>query len=629
MIADGTRDRASGRWTPAFGAWPEAGGVRFRVWAPGQSAVSVLLDPDGRAERRPLTAGGDGCFSAHVDGLGAGARYKYVIDGERSFPDPASRAQPDGVHGASAVVDPARFAWTDGGWAGVALEDLVLYELHVGTFSPAGTFAGAADRLTELVDLGVTAIELMPVADFPGQRNWGYDGACLYAPARAYGTPDDLRRLVDRAHAAGLGVLLDVVYNHFGPDGAYATVFSPAFLSARHQSPWGAAANVDGPGSEGARAFFIDNALHWLHEYHLDGLRLDATHAIVDESPRHVLAELAARVRSQGPARHVLLTAEDDRNLAAIVRPEAEGGWGFDAVWSDDVHHGFRRMIAGDKDAYFGDYAGTAEELTATLRNGWLYRGEVSAYRGAPRGTDPAGVPLQRMIAFLQNHDQVGNRAFGERLHHQIDHAVYRAATALWLLAPETPMLFMGQEWAASTPFLYFTDHEPELGRRVTEGRRAEFGRFDAFRDEARRARIPDPQAPDTFEASRLRWTEREDASHAGMLQLHRELIALRRSEPALRPAPGARVDIAALDEGVIGLLRTAPTGESLLLVARLSGTGTVDMGRWPAVSGGSPWTRVLTTEDERFAGGRAGPVMDEAGAIAFPGPAAVLLRRG
>jgi maltooligosyltrehalose trehalohydrolase len=629
-----TRRTTNRGWVPAFGAWPAGGGTRFRVWAPTRRTVELLIDPAGGHERRSLTPGGDGCFAGTFDDVPAGTPYKYVLDDRDEFPDPASRWQPDGVHGASVVVDPGAYSWSDEKWDGISLPDLVIYELHVGTFSPSGTFAGVADRLPSLRELGVTAIELMPVADFPGMRNWGYDGASLYAPAHAYGAPDDLRRLVEIAHGLGLAVLLDVVYNHFGPDGAYAVACSPLFLSERHQSPWGAAVNVDGPGSEMVRAFFIDNALHWLHEYHFDGLRLDATHAIVDDKPQHVMGELASRVRSEGPRRLITLIAEDDRNLSDIVRPEADGGWGFDAVWSDDFHHEVRALVARDRDGYFADFAGTTAELAAAIERGWLYTGQHSTYREGPRGTDPVGIPRERMVTFLQNHDQIGNRAFGERLHHDVDLSVFRAVTALWLLAPETPLLFMGQEWAASTPFLFFTDHEPGLGRSVTEGRRREFSRFAAFADEEARARIPDPQALSTFEASRLVWEERRHSPHSGILRLHAALLALRKSVPSASVRTDG-VEVTALDQDTIALVRdTSGHGEALLVVSRVKGAGVVDVGAWRPAARSSNWRRVLGTDDAEFtaeaSGATGGPHVaadPDRLLVTFDGPSAIVLR--
>ena len=438
-------------WRPHLGLWPDADGVSVRVWAPGRRHVELVMGPGLPATRRhSLTPAGDGTFAGTSADAAAGDLYAYMLDGEGPFPDPASRFQPQGVHGPSAVVDPHAYRWSDHAWRGIPLGEAIIYELHVGTFTPDGTFAGVTERLPYLAELGVTVIELMPVADFPGSRNWGYDGVSLFAPSRAYGVPDDLPRLVDTAHGLGLAVLLDVVYNHFGPDGAYGSRFSPFYLSTRHRSLWGAAVNLDGENSTHVRQFFVENALHWLHEYHFDGLRLDATYGLLDDSPRHLMAELAARVRAAIRDRTVLLIAEDDRNLPAIIHPPEEGGWGFDAVWADDFHHQVRRLSVGDSDGYYEDFSGTLADIATTIRQGWSYSGQFSAYQGKARGTDPAGVPLERMVVCLQNHDQIGNRPFGERLHHQIEPARFRALSALLLCLPETPLLFMGQEWAAS-----------------------------------------------------------------------------------------------------------------------------------------------------------------------------------
>jgi len=589
-------------WQPRLGAWRAESGFRCRVWAPESRRVEIVVEPAGAARRvMALAREADGMFAGLVTDVAAGDRYAYLLDGDGPFPDPASRAQPDGVHGLSAFVDPRAFTWSDRGWRGMPLDEAAIYELHVGTFSPAGTFDGVRERLPYLADLGVTVLEVMPVADFPGRRNWGYDGVSLFAPARCYGAPDDLRRLVDAAHGHGLAVILDVVYNHLGPDGAYAGRFSPHYFSRTHQSPWGAAVNLDGEHAAAVRGFFIENALHWLHEYRFDGLRLDATHAMVDESPRHVIRELTTTVRGSIDDRRILIVAEDDRNLAEIVRPAAEGGWGADAVIADDFHHEARRLAAGDADGYFVDYTGTTTDLAATIRRGWFFAGQHSGYRNAPRGDDPAGVPVNRMVICLQNHDQVGNRAFGERLNQQIDPAVFRALTALLLLAPETPLLFMGQEWASDSPFQYFTDHTPELGRLVTEGRRREFARFAAFASEADRARIPDPQAEGTFRRSRLNWQEPDEPAHAGVLELHRALLRLRREEPALRTPGGT--DVTAVDAATIALVRRAPGHPSLLVVVHVGRGGTTDLRPWIAPQGleRGVWTTVLTTEDPDF----------------------------
>jgi maltooligosyltrehalose trehalohydrolase len=532
-------------WKPRLGAVRGGEGVCFRAWAPEAGAVELCLE-DGRV--LPMEVEGEGYFARRVDGLGTGALYRYRVDGRGPFPDPASRFQPQGVHGPSQAVDPSCFAWTDQAWTGIDLRDLVLYELHVGTFTPVGTFLAARERLPLLRDLGVTAVELMPIADFPGRRNWGYDGVCLFAPARCYGTPDDLRALVDEAHRLGLAMFLDVVYNHLGPDGNYLAVYSPHYFTDRHRTPWGLGANLDGPHSEQARAFLIENALHWLGEYHFDGLRLDATHAMRDDSPRPFLAELGERAHAlPGPRR--LVIAEDERNLTALVRPVAEGGMGLDGVWADDFHHQLRCRLAGDRDGYFADFAGSAADIADTVTHGFFYRGQTVPRLQRPRGSETQGVPLERFVFCVQNHDQIGNRALGERLHHQIDPAAYRAALALLLLAPETPLLFMGQEWAAGSPFLYFTDHEPELGRKVTAGRREEFKAFAAFSSPELRLRIPDPQAESTFARSRLDWAEREREPFASVWRLHQALLACRRE---LLPRPRHAPAVSASGDSVV-----------------------------------------------------------------------------
>lgn len=583
-------------WRPRLGAWPTEGGVRIRVWAPTAAHVDVVIDSGLRV---PLDAQADGHFAGNVPGLGAGGRYRVAIDGGKPMPDPASRWQPDGVHGRSVVVDPHAFRWTMGEWQECSVDELVIYELHVGTFTPEGTFAAAAERLAWLADLGVSAVELMPVAAFPGARNWGYDGAALFAPAACYGTPDDLRRFVDEAHRLHLAVLLDVVYNHFGPDGAYAAAASPRFFSERHRSPWGAGINLDGPDAAGARGFFIENALHWLVEYRMDGLRLDATHAMVDDSPRHFLAELTATVRETIAGRTVHLIAEDHRNLRTIVDPPGNGGWGLDAVWADDLHHVVRRLTAGDDEGYFVDFAGTTKELAKTIAEGWLYQGATAPHFGGPRGTDPAGLPFHAFVVCIQNHDQVGNRALGDRLHHAIDRAMYRAISLLFLMLPETPLLFMGQEWAAGTPFQYFTDHTEPLGQDVRDGRRAEFGHFRGFSDPAARATIPDPQAVSTFEASRLRWEELTEAPHAGVLTLYRDGLRLRQTlAPAGRSGSLGPDRVIALGEAGIALRRARSAGGDLLTIASLTGPGSFEVTD-PA---GGEWRVCLSTEDARVA---------------------------
>jgi maltooligosyltrehalose trehalohydrolase len=470
----------------------------------------------------------------------------------------------------------------------------VFYELHVGTFSPEGTFRGVIDRLPYLAQLGVTAVELMPVGDFPGQRNWGYDGVSIFAPARCYGTPDDLRRLVNAAHQHGLAMVLDVVYNHFGPDGAYANAFSPYYFTDKHRSPWGDGVNLDGPHSAEVRNFFIANALQWVREYHFDGLRLDATHALQDEGPRHFLEEFTTTVRGHAN-REVLFVAEDHRNLDQLVQSPERGGWGMDGVWADDLHHQVRVHVAHDSEGYYEDFTGRIDDLAATIRQGWFFTGQRSKHMKESRGTDPTMLALRQFVVCIQNHDQVGNRAEGHRLSHDVDLPTYRAASALLLTLPETPLLFMGQEWAAASPFLFFTDHNDELGRQVTEGRRGEFASFASFADPALRERIPDPQADATFAQSRLNWRELDSPAHASTLRLYQRLLGLRATSAALRNGSRDAFDARPLDDETL-LLERRDGGERLWIVVRLGGRGAV------TVRGARAPHVVLTTEDSDLA---------------------------
>jgi maltooligosyltrehalose trehalohydrolase len=617
------------RWTPRFGALPfDGGGVRFRVWAPGARELTLTVETGQSAGVRLMPRDENGVHDLIVDGVQPGDRYSYRIDGGAPRPDPASRFQPDGVHGPSEVIDPHAFHWSQNRWRGRAATDLVIYELHVGTFSPEGTFDGARGRLRELRDLGVTAIELMPVADFPGQRSWGYDGVCLFAPSRAYGRPEDLRRLVDTAHGLGLSVLLDVVYNHLGPEGAYLPEFNPDYFTERHDTPWGRAINVDGRGSPMVRRFLVENAVHWVDEYRVDGLRLDATHAIIDDSPVHIVAELASAVRAAA-SYPVVVHAEDHRNLAAIVEDVTTGGWGLDALWADDFHHVVRRLLAGDVHGYYADFAGTTGELARTLEEGWLFTGQFSPRLGEPRGTVASHLPMLRSVICLQNHDQIGNRARGDRLHHHIRPESWRAASTLLLTAPMTPLLFMGQEWAASTPFQYFTDLEPSLGRLVTAGRRTEFASFPEFSDPALREHIPDPQARTTFEHSRLDWAERAAAGHAEVLALYSRLLALRLEFPALGASLQPRARAWAPDDDTIVLQRTHDAGR-FWVVTRLRGTGTVDLARASGEHlGRDGWDLVLSTEEPQFASDSQPPVIDwhpEGPAVTFRRAGAIIL---
>ena len=514
-----------------FGAQVLAGGgVRFRLWAPGVESVAVLLDGEGDLL---MSAVGEGWFELRHPAARAGSRYQFRLPDGLRVPDPASRFNPDDVDGRSEVIDPASFDWTDQNWQGRPWHEAVIYEVHVGCFSPAGTFAGLQQRLDYLAELGVSAIEIMPVADFPGRRNWGYDGVLPFAPDSAYGRPDDCKRLIDAAHARGLMVLLDVVYNHFGPQGNYLQAYAADFFNPRQATPWGAAINFAGPNSRPVRDFFIHNALYWVEEFHFDGLRLDAVHAIRDESSPDIVEELAAAIR-QGPGRerHVHLVLENDRNESRYLsRDRAGQPRQASAQWNDDVHHVLHVLASGEVDGHYADYASAPVHLLSRcLSEGFAYQGEPSPFRHGQRRGEPSGhLPPAAFINFLQTHDQVGNRPFGERLCQLADPAALEALTAVLLLAPPIPLLFMGEEFAASQPFLFFCDFDAELARAVSEGRRHEFSRFSRFADPAAQALIPDPSAAATFNACVLDWSVVGQEPHRAVLDLYRRLLLLRR----------------------------------------------------------------------------------------------------
>jgi maltooligosyltrehalose trehalohydrolase len=583
--------------------------VRFAVWAP--AARSVDLELVGDPNPVPLVRDDAGVWSATVARARPGGRYRYRLNDDLARPDPYSRFQPEGVHGPSEIVDPAAYAWRDAAWGGLQPQGLVIYQLHVGTFTPEGTLDALRGQLRRLKGLGVTAIQLLPLAEFPGRRNWGYDGVDLFAAAHAYGGPTALKRLVDDAHAVGLGVILDVVYNHFGPDGNYLRDFSPEYFTAHYYTPWGDAVNFDGPDSAWARGLVLDDVRAWVSEYHADGLRLDATHAIYDASPRHILAEITEAARAAaGRDRAVVLIAETGENDVRYMRSVADGGFGFDVVYADDFHHALRRYLAGDHEGYYADFEGTLDEVARCINQGWLYEGQPtpSSNRERLRGTPARHQLAWHFLYVLENHDQVGNRAFGERLHHQVGVDRFAAASALLLFLPYTPMLFMGQEFAASSPFQYFTDHDPELGKLVTEGRRREFQAFSAFADPAVRERIPDPQADATFEASRLRLAEAETSPGAELEALYAALLGLRHTDPVLVDQSRERLAAQALASDVLAVRRWAATEERLLVV----NFGEV---RCDAAEFGGGW-RVVLACDEATADARGVSVPARSAAI-------------
>lgn len=518
--------------TMPFGAsLLDGGGVLFRYWAP--SLARIELEREGTEGTLPMLPYGDGWHHLEVPEAVAGDRYRFKLPDGLRVPDPASRRNPDDVHGASEVVDPRSYHWNDVAWHGRPWHEAVIYELHIGTFTPEGTFAAATKRLAEVAELGFTVIEVMPVADFPGERGWGYDGVLLFAPDAAYGTPDELKAFVDAAHALGLVVLLDVVYNHFGPEGNYLHAGSPAFFNPAHQTPWGAAINYDGELARTVRDFFVHNALYWVEEFRFDGLRMDAVHAIRDDSDTDIVQEICAALRDgPGRERQIHIVLENDANGSHYLERDAENRpTCATAQWNDDLHHAAHVLVTGERDGYYADYADDAvDSFGVALAQGFVYQGQPSPFRnGEHRGEPTAHLPLAAFVSFLQTHDQVGNRAFGDRISALADLVLLRAAYACLLLSPHAPMLFMGEEYGASTPFLYFCDFGPELAAAVSEGRRAEFGGFAAFKDEAARASIPDPNAEPTFFASKLRWEERKDGAHAELLAHVRDLLTLRR----------------------------------------------------------------------------------------------------
>ena len=618
-------DAATGPWAMTLGATIIDGGVRFAVWAPDRHRVEVQI-ADGEPELVPMSRDDAGVWQADVPGCNAGARYRFRLDGEDAYPDPYSRFQPDGVHGASEVVDPSAFAWSDGAWRGIGRDGLVIYELHVGTYTPQGTFRSLIPELPELKRLGVTAIELMPVAQCPGVRNWGYDGVDLFAPSNAYGTPDDLRALVDAAHAAGLGVILDVVYNHLGPEGAYLRAYSERYFSSRHRTDWGDGLNWDGEGSEFVRQFAIDNAAYWVSEFHIDGLRLDATHALIDRSGTHIVADLAATARSFAAAsdRGIVIVAEEGQHEISRTRPRAEGGDGLDAIWADDFHHEMRVALTNAHENYYAWYEGTMGGLERAINQGLeLFDRHIKA--SPIQESDPAAA----FVFCIQNHDQVGNRPFGDRLNHEINGDRYAVASTVLLTAPETPLLFMGQEFSASTPFLYFTDHPEDLGRAVTQGRRDEFSGFRAFHDRTLRESIPDPQAESTFLASKLDLTER--ALHAGVYELYRELLALRRGDAVLRHNDRSHTRATALTAQVLAIHRWWGS-EHRVVLANFGPAVNLSLASHPSLSAvcHRPWQRLFSTGEPRFGGNGRHPQVIGSGegrSVAIPARSAGIWR--
>jgi maltooligosyltrehalose trehalohydrolase len=606
-----------------IGAELVAEGLHVRVWAPTHQRVSLVLEAP---QRREVVLGsvGHGYHEALVRGVDAGARYRFRLgDGDQLVSDPASRFQPEGPFGPSEVIDPGRFAWTDAEWRGIEPHRHVLYELHVGTFTPEGTWDAATAHLPHLAELGITTVELMPVADFPGHHNWGYDGVNLFAPCRSYGDPDAMRRFVDRAHGLGLAVILDVVYNHFGPSGNFVFQWCPYFKSDR-PTEWGEAIDFDGPHGAGVREYFIANAGYWIDEFHLDGLRIDATQAIVDHSEIHVLAEIVRRARAAGAGRRIFLVGESEPQRVELLGPR----YGLDVLWNDDFHHTARVALTGLVDGYLHDYRGTPQELISAVKRGYLYQGQRYPWQKQPRGTSTRGVSTSRFVHYLENHDQIANLGFGERLATLTDPGSLRAMTALLLLTPPLPLLFQGQESGTRTPWRFFVDHCQELGDPIRRGRAEFVAQFARLATAESQAALPDPCLAETFHGCVLDPEIRRDGA---MLALHRDLLRLRRDDPAFTDGRPGALDGAVLGDRafVLRYFRDDPAGDRILLV-NLGATFSRDAVPEPLIAPppGRAWRLVWSSEHPRYGGHGTPPVFTDE-RLAIPARSAVLLAGG
>jgi maltooligosyltrehalose trehalohydrolase len=598
-------------------------GVSFRVWAPERERVFVILASGGEHQ---LKREGGGYFSATIEDARAGTRYRFRLDKDATlYPDPASRFQPEGPHGPSEVVDPSVFRWADAGWKGVKLAGQVIYEMHVGTFTPEGTWMAATAKLPLLKDIGITVIETMPVNEFAGAFGWGYDGVDIFAPTRLYGTPDDLRRFVDAAHAIGMGVILDVVYNHLGPDGNYLSGFSDEYVTDRHKSEWGDPINFDGPNSGPVREFFVSNAAFWIDQFHFDGLRLDATQSMFDASDDHIIAEIVRAARAAAGERSIIIVGENEPQRTKLVRPPGQGGYGLDALWNDDLHHSAMVAATGRNEAYYEDHEGAPQEFVSAAKYGYLFQGQLYAHQGKRRGAPGLDVAPAAFVIFLQNHDQIANSARGLRFHRLTSPGRARAMTALMLLMPGTPMLFQGQEFGASTPFLYFADHKPELAELVRKGRHEFVAQFPSVASPAMRERLADPKARETFEACKLDWSERE--RHEEAVALHRDLLRLRREDPIFAQQRRGAVDGAVLGPEAFLLRFFGRGGDDRLLLVNLGRDFMRRSIPEPLVAPpeGRAWRLLWSSEDPAYGGGGTPPIeTDERWRL--PGHAAVVL---
>jgi maltooligosyltrehalose trehalohydrolase len=607
-------------WWYPVGAQFHADGAAFRVWARNHKTVSVVVNN----REHPLRLEGDGYFVGDVKDVRAGDTYRFLLDGEGPFPDPASRYQPEGPHGPSQIIDATKFAWTDQAWQGIKLAHQVIYELHIGTFTRAGTWRSAIPELPTLAELGITTIEVMPVAEFAGSFGWGYDGVDLFAPTRIYGNPDDFRAFVDAAHGCGMGVLLDVVYNHVGPDGNYLTKFSDGYFTADHKTDWGEAINFYGPHSAPVREFYAANAAYWIKEFHLDGLRLDATQNVYDKSKDHILAEINRSARKAADSRGIIIVAENEPQDTKLIRSEKEGGYGFDGLWNDDFHHSAAVALTGSREGYFADYLGSPQELLSALKYGFLYQGQWYSWQKQRRGTSTLGLNPAAMVTFLQNHDQIANSGRGWRIHKLCSYGQYKAMTAVCLLGPGTPMLFQGQEFAASSPFVFFADHNGDLAEKVRAGRADFLHQWRSLA--AGQLTFDDPCSRETFEKCKLDLSER--GKHAETSALHRDLLQLRKSEAVFsrqdRQFDGAIV----APETVVARFFSEGYRDDRLLVVNLGVELHLNPSPEPLL--GPPadtvWEIQWSTEDPHYGGNGTAPLDSELNWI-IPAHAAVVLR--
>ena len=616
-MSSGTRRRLP------IGAELIDGGTHFRVWAPKRQRVDVIIDETATE----LRAEAGGYFSGLLAKAEAGARYRFRLDGGDSFPDPASRYQPVGPHGPSEVVDPTTFRWTDRDWRGISATRQVIYELHIGTFTSEGTFGAAVERLAELASLGVTVLEVMPIAEFPGRFGWGYDGVDLFAPYHGYGTPDDFRAFVNRAHEEFLGLMLDVVYNHFGPDGNYLRQFSDAYFNPNCLTDWGDAINYDGDQSGPVREMALSNARHWISEYHLDGLRLDATDNIYDESETNLIEAIGVAAREAAGGRGIIVIGENEAQKARLFRERERGGFGLDMLWNDDFHHSAHVAATGRREAYFTDYGGTPQELLSALKHGFLYQGQRYDWQEQRRGTAAWDIPPHRFVHFIENHDQVANSRDGRRMHQLTSPGRYRALVALTMLGPQTPLLFQGQEFGSSAPFLYFADHNPDLAKLVRKGRGEFLAQFPSLADRKTQRTLPDPSDERTFTRSKLDLSEREEPGHREHYALHRDLIMLRQCDPVLS-AGDARVDGAVLSEHAF-VLRYFAGDADRLLVVNLGPDLPLGIAPEPLLAPldrRRGWRRLWHSEDACYGGRGAAQLESENGLWRIPAESATLL---